>query len=55
MTVLPATSWGASHSDAHPSSLLNELMVGPWRPERQTSTVSRALRAFLTELVAENK
>jgi len=32
---------GASHLDAHLSSLLNELMVGPWRLERQTSTVSR--------------
>jgi integrase len=31
----------ASHLDAHLASLLNESVVGPWRLERQTSTVSR--------------
>ena len=30
-------------------------VVGPWRLERQTSTVSRLLRALLAELGVENK
>ena len=34
---------------------MKKSVVGLWRLERQTSAVSRVLRAVLTELAAENK